>query len=270
MYNSLFEWTSLRRDAFVGIHNFGRIFGTPPYQERFFNALGNNVKWFLITMLVQNSIGLLFGYLLYRKVAGYRIYQRLFFIPVLFPIVAVGFLWNLYLNPDGLVNTVLSDVGLGSMTQAWLGDAAIATYSIIAVNIWRWVGFPTLVFYAAINNIPHDFVESAILDGASEWKRFWRIVLPLIIPAITIITVLTTIGTLNVFEQIYTMTGLSGGPYYSTDTLGTLFYRTAFGSVDSGIPEIGVGSAIGVVIYALTFVASFGAVIALRRREETF
>ena len=81
---------------------------------------------------------------------------------------------------------------------------------------------------------------------------FYKIVLPLIVPSITIISVLTIIGSLNVFEQVYTMAGLDGPPNYATDTIGTLFYRTAFGSVDSGAPEIGIGSAIAVVIYLMT------------------
>ena len=86
-------------------------------------------------------------------------------------------------------------------------------------------------------------------------------------PSITIITILTLIGSLNVFEQVYVMEGVAGGPFYSTDTLGTLFYRTAFGAVDTGRPEIGIGSAIGVVIYILTFLASAIAAILLRKRE---
>ncbi len=135
------------------------------------------------------------------------------------------------------------------------------------MNIWRWVGFPCLVFLAAIDRLPVDCLEAAHLDGAREWTTFWRIILPLIIPAITVITVLTIIGSLNVFEQVYTMAGLDGPPNYSTDTIGTLFYRTAFGSVDSGNPQIGIGSAIGVVIYLLTFVASICSIAATRSRE---
>ncbi|MDR0622973.1 MAG: sugar ABC transporter permease, partial [Treponema sp.] len=96
---------------------------------------------------------------------------------------------------------------------------------------------------------------------------FWSIVFPLIIPSVTVIAVLTIIGSLNVFEQIYTMTGLDGGPNFSTDTIGTLFYRTAFGSVDSGSPAIGIGSAIGVIIYIVTFLISIVSIAATRSRE---
>jgi raffinose/stachyose/melibiose transport system permease protein len=267
LFNSLFAWTQLLRGEYIGLENFRKIFTAYPYRDRFANALANNAKWFLVTMLVQNTTGLFFGYLLSRRVAGHAFFRRVFFIPVLFSIVAVGFLWGLYLRPNGLLNAFLKLLGHGDWARAWLGEEAIATFSIIAVNIWRWVGFPSLVFLAAINAIPNDYFEAAYLDGVREWRMFWRIVLPLIVPSITVITVLTIIGSLNVFEQIYTMAGLDGPPNYATDTIGTLFYRTAFGSVDSGNPQIGVGSAIGVVIYLLTFVASIGSITGTRSRE---
>ncbi|MCF6335909.1 MAG: sugar ABC transporter permease, partial [Spirochaetales bacterium] len=156
----------------------------------------------------------------------------------------------------------------GEHIRLWLGDSTIATYSIIAVNIWRWIGFPTLVFHAAIDSVPTDCIESAILDGAGEWKVFKDVLLPLIVPAITVITVLTLIGSLNVFEQIYTMAGFEGGPSFSTDTLGTLFFRTAFGGAQSsGVPEVAIGSALSVVIYILTTVFSLISIIILQKRE---
>lgn len=267
LYNSLFSWNQLIPVQFIGLENFKRLFTGYPYNIRFFNALRNNLIWFLTTMIVQNSLGLLFGYLLSRNIPGYQAFKRIFFIPVLFSIIAVGFLWGLYLKPTGLVNNFLAVIGLDSWRHAWLGEESFATLSIILVNIWRWVGFPSLVFLAAIDNVPRECLEAAHLDGVGEWRMFWRIIFPLIIPSITIIVVLTVIGSLNVFEQIYTMTGLDGGPNYSTDTIGTLFYRTAFGSVDAGSPEIGIGSAIGVVIYLLTFLISLISILSGREKE---
>lgn len=267
LFNSMFSWRQLMRQDFIGFGNFAKIFGAEPYHTRFMNALGNNLKWFLGTMLIQNTVGLLFGYLLSRRIAGHGFFKRVIFIPVLFSIVAVGFLWGLYLKPTGLLNGFLRLIGHGELARAWLGQESIATYSIILVNIWRWVGFPSLVFLAAIDNVPIDCLEAAYLEGAREGRIFRRIILPLIVPSIMVITVLTIIGSLNVFEQIYTMTGLDGGPNFSTDAIGTLFYRTAFGSVDSGNPEIGIGSAIGVVIYILTFGASILTLASLGSKE---
>ncbi len=267
LYNSLFSWRQLIRLDFVGLENFKRLLLTFPYQERFFNAMKNNLTWFLATTLIQNTLGLLFGYLLSRNLPGAQFFKRVFFIPVLFSIVAVGFLWGMYLKPSGLVNNFLKLVGLASLQRPWLGYEHLATPTIILVNIWRWVGFPSLVFLAAIDGVPQECLEAAHLEGVGEWKLFWKIIFPLIIPSITIIMVLTIIGSLNVFEQIYTMTGLDGSPNYSTDTIGTLFYRTAFGSVDAGSPEIGIGSAIGLVIYVLTFGASLLSVFVTKSKE---
>lgn len=267
LYNSLFSWKQLVRLDFVGLENFRRLLTTFPYQQRFFNAMKNNLVWFLATTLIQNSFGLLFGYLLSRNLPGAQFFKRIFFIPVLFSIVAVGFLWGMYLKPSGLVNNFLKLVGLASLQRPWLGLEHLATPTIILVNIWRWVGFPSLVFLAAIDSVPQECMEAAYLEGVNEWKLFWKIIFPLIIPAITIIMVLTIIGSLNVFEQIYTMTGLDGAPNYSTDTIGTLFYRTAFGSIDAGSPEIGIGSAIGLVIYMLTFATSLLSVFVTKSKE---
>jgi raffinose/stachyose/melibiose transport system permease protein len=267
LFNSFFNWQQLLRAEFVGVNNFKTLFFSYPYSERFFNALRNNVKWFLTTMIIQNSLGMLFGYMLSRRIPGQEFFKRVFFIPVLFSIVAVSFLWGLYLKPNGLVNEFLKFAGLGHLVRAWLGEEKLATFSIIVVNIWRWVGFPSLVFLAAVDGVPADCIEAAYLDGVGEWKMFWRIVFPLILPSITVIAVLTIIGSLNVFEQIFTMTGPEGGPNYSTDTLGTMFYRTAFGGVDSGNPAIGIGSAVGVIIYIFTFLISIVSIAATRSRE---
>jgi raffinose/stachyose/melibiose transport system permease protein len=267
LFNSLFDWHHLIRGDFAGGGNFKKIFTLFPFKDRFFNALGNNAKWFFSTMLVQNSIALFFGYMLARRIPGENFFKRVFFIPVLFSIVAVGFLWGLYLKPDGLVNGFLKLTGRGNLARAWLGDEKTATFTLIAVNIWRWLGFPSLVFLAAVDAVPAEYIEASYLDGAGERRIFRSVIFPLILPSVTIIAVLTTIGSLNVFEQIYTMASLDGSPNYSTDTIGTLFYRTAFGSSDSGTPMIGLGSAIGVLIYFFTFLLSLCSIAATRSRE---
>ncbi len=267
LFNSLFSWNQLIRTDFIGLGNFQRLFGGYPYQPLFLNALVNNLKWFIVTMLVQNCLGLLLGYSLSRGIAGSGFYRRVFFIPVLFSIIAVGFLWGLYLRPNGMINAFFELLGREDWKHAWLGEPAIATYAIIFVNIWRWVGFPSLVFMTAIDNVPQDCIEAATLDGAGDGKVFFHVALPLIIPSITTITVLTIIGSLNVFEQVYTMAGLDGAPNHATDTIGTLFYRTAFGSVDSGSPEIGIGSAIAVIIYVMTFCVSLFSIAVTRSKE---
>ncbi len=267
LYNCFFEWEKFTRGKFIFLDNFAALFDGSYYSLKFLNAIQNNIKWFIMTMLIQNVIGLFFGYMLSRRITGSEFFKRTFFIPVLFSITAVGFLWGLFLKPNGLVNSFLTLIGQEQLKHAWLGDGKIATFTIILVNIWRWTGFPTLVFMSAVDAIEQENIEAAYIDGASEPRIFFQIVLPLIIPAITTITVLTVIGSLNVFEQVYVMAGVDGQPNYATDTITTLFYRTAFGTYDSSNPVIGIGSAMAVVIYLLTFSASMISILGLRQKE---
>lgn len=268
MINSLFSWDGFERQVFVGLENFKSIFTKFPYNERFPNALKNNLQWFVSSMLVQNSIGLLFGYLLSRRIKGSEIFKRLFFMPVLLSIVAVGFLWKLYYNPQfGLFFQLFKALNIQHLYYSWLGDPSTATAALIVMNIWRWIGFPTLVFLAAIDNVPLDCIEQAYLEGTSEWKIFWKIIFPLIIPSIMVITVLTLVGSINVFEQVYTIAGLDGAPNYATDTLSTLFYRTAFGSQASTVPVVGIGSALSVIIYFLCLTFSIVNILFFQSKE---
>lgn len=167
----------------------------------------------------------------------------------------------------GLVNTLLRQVGLGDWAMPWLGMPETALGAMILVNAWHWVGFPTLVFLAAIHRIPKDLIEAARLDGASEWMIARDIIWPLMAPAVTIIVVLTFIGSFNWFEIPYIMGGLEGSPSYSTDMLGLLFYRTAFGSVSAGNSDFGTGSALAVLIFIFIFTFSTIATRYLTSRE---
>src|SRR5690606_11183142 len=154
--------------------------------------------------------------------------------------------WSLTLNPTwGIVNKALAAAGLGAWARPWLGDPRTALTAIILINAWRWIGFPVLVFLAAIQSIPSELHEAARVDGARGWQLFRHITLPLVIPAVLTVTILTFIYDFMAFELIFVMQGSSGGPAYSTDVLGTLFYRTAFGESVAGgdIGNIGLGSA---------------------------
>jgi raffinose/stachyose/melibiose transport system permease protein len=180
----------------------------------------------------------------------------------------VGFLWSLYYNPQfGLFLKLFQTFHLDKFYHAWLGDSRTATGALIVMNIWRWVGFPSLVFLAAIDIVPIECLEAAYIEGASELRVFWKIIFPLIIPSIMVVTVLTLVGSINVFEQVYTIAGLDGGPNYATDTLGTLFYRTAFGSQASTVPVVGIGSALSVIIYTLCLVFSVGNILFFQGKE---
>jgi len=265
---SLYDWDGLVRKEFIGLENFADILFNPNKNKILFNAFGNNVKVFVSLMLVQNGIALVLALLLARNPRGYRFYQVVFFVPVILSTVIIGFQWKMFLNPVfGLVNKALQYMGLSDWALPWLGLPETALPSMLLVNSWHWFGFPTLVFLAAIHRIPKDFIEAARLDGASEWRIAREIIWPLMAPAVTIIVVLTFIGSFNWFEIPYIMNGLEGSPQGSTDMLGLLFYRTAFGSVSAGGSDFGSGSALAVLMFIFIFVFSIIATKYLTSRE---
>jgi raffinose/stachyose/melibiose transport system permease protein len=264
---AFYEWQGARRLEFGTLENFQRLFSFP-HQERFLGALRNNVVVFVTVMVIQNGLALFLAYLLSRFTLGKRFFRTVFFLPVILSLVIVGFMWRLFLNPIfGPVNSFLERAGLEGLAIAWLGDAATALPALILVNTWRWLGFPTIVFMAGIHSVPEEYLEAARLEGANEWQVFWRITFPLLAPAFTIIFLLTFIGAMEWFELPYVMQGISGSPFYSTDTLALFFYRTAFGTVDAGISDFGMGAAIGVLLFAMIIAGSIVAARVLRSRE---
>ena len=217
--------------AFVGLANFKRLFGDPRLAADFWNALWNNTIFFLIHMAVQNPIGIALAAML--SLPGLRFaafYRSAIFVPTLLSFVIVGFIWKLILSPIwGIAPGLMDMVGLKSLFSPWLGrpDSALITVSLISV--WQYVGIPMMLIYAALLNIPDEVLEAAEIDGITGWSQFWKIKLPLILPAIGIISVLPFVGNFNAFDLIYTVQGALGGPDGSTDILGTLLYRTFFG-----------------------------------------
>lgn len=268
MAYSAYRWDGIVRVGGAGLDNFRRLLTQYPYSERMVTALWHNVWTFALTMVVQNGLGLLFAGLLAGRTWGARVYRAIFFMPVVLSLVIVGFLWQLFLNPVwGAVNAVLVASGLGAFARPWLGDTQTALLTLILVNAWRWVGFPTIVFLAGIQGIPEDYLEAARLDGAGPAAIFRRITFPLLAPQVNIIVILTFIGAFNWFELPYIMQGVTGEPFHATDVLGLLFYRAAFGGVDTGNPDVGIGSAIAVVMFILILATSGLGALYLRRRE---
>lgn len=265
---SFYAWEGIGQRGFAGLGNFVRLFTTFPYPRLLAQAFTHNVIVFVLTMILQNGTALVLALLLARGPWGARVYRVIFFLPVTLSLVIVGFLWALFLNPIfGIVNKALTLAGLAGLARPWLGDPATALVTLTLINAWRWLGFPTLVFLAGINAIPDEYLEAARIDGADEWHVIRTIILPLLAPAFTIIVILTFIGSFNWFELPYVVQGLSGPPNRATDVLGLLFYRTAFGEVDTGLQDIGIGSAIAVLMFlVLVAVSTVGAVL-LRRRE---
>jgi raffinose/stachyose/melibiose transport system permease protein len=217
--------------TFVGLANFKVLFGDQRWAHDFWNALRNNLIFFAIHMCVQNPIGVMLAALLsLPKLRFVAFYRTAMFLPTLLSFVIVGFIWKLILSPIwGVAPGMMDLIGLKSLFEPWLGKPGTALVTVALISVWQYVGIPMMLIYAALLNIPEEVIEAAECDGITGWSQFWKIKLPLVLPAIGIISILTFVGNFNAFDLVYTVQGALAGPDGSTDILGTLLYRTFFG-----------------------------------------
>ncbi len=214
-------------ETFVGLANYQRLFTDDLLAPRLWGAIRNNLIFFAIHMLVQNPLGLLLATLLSsRYIRGRSIYRTLIFTPTVLSVVLIGFIWRLILSP--LWGKSLFEP-FGITLPPLLGQPETALPVLSLVSVWQWVGVPMMLFLAALISIPEELIEAARVDGARAWDVFYRIKLPLIMPTVGIVGVLTFVGNFNAFDLIYTTQTALAGPDFSTDLLGTLFYRAYFG-----------------------------------------
>lgn len=254
--------------SFVGFDNFYRLFNDPVWSERFWNALGNNFVFFAVHMLYQNIVGLSLAALLTsRGVRGAAFFRTLLFIPSLLSFVIIGFIWKLMLNPLwGMVDEPLRALGLGAFVLPWLGDSRSALIAVSLISAWQFTGLAMILFTAALLNVPGEVREAASIDGANGWQVFWRVRLPLTLPTVWVVSLLTFVGNFNAFDLIYTMQGKQAAPNFATDIMGTFFYRTAFGS-ESQRPNPTMGATIAAMMFVVIFLG-FLVYLGLQRRTR--
>jgi raffinose/stachyose/melibiose transport system permease protein len=240
--------------VFVGLSNFATLFGDALWSDAFWNALGNNTWFFVIHMLVQNPIGIALAAILSTpRLRMAAFYRTAIFIPTILSFVIVGFVWKLILSPIwGIAPGMLDAVGLKFLFAPWLGKEEYALTTLALISVWQFVGIPMMLIYAALLSIPDEVIEAAEMDGITGWSQFWKIKLPLILPAIGIISILTFVGNFNAFDLIYVAQGALAGPDFSTDILGTFLYRTFFGfQLQLGDPYMGsaiAGAMFGIIL----------------------
>ena len=256
--------------TFSGVANYVTILTDPQWSAEFWNAMWNNLKFFCIHMAVQNPVGLLLAALLsLRDVRFASAYRTIFFLPTLLSVVVVGFVWQLILSPLwGVSERILSAVGLGEWFAPWLGLEGSALVTVSLMSVWQYVGVPMMLIYAALIAIPEDVIEAAVVEGASQWRIFWQIRLPLVFPTLGLVTILTFVANFNAFDLIYTVKGAAAGPNYSTDLLGTLFYRTFFG-YQSQVANATMGAAVATLMFLLIlFGVAIYFLVVLRRLQR--
>lgn len=242
LWMSLHEWHPLdTTHQFVGVANYERLMADPIFWDALFNTVG-----YAVGMVVFDvPIALALAWLLNRGIRGTRLYSAAIFTPVVTSWIVVSMIWIWLYNPDyGLVNQVLSGVGLP--TLEWLRSTKTALASILIMSVWKHVGFNMVIFLAGLRTIPEEYYEAARLDGANAWEILRYVTLPLLMPITFFVIVVTLITSFRLFAQVFVMTG--GGPVHSSYSLVFYYYETAFTNF-----EFGYAGGIAVVLFVFVF-----------------
>jgi ABC-type sugar transport system permease subunit len=257
---SLHEWDGYtpRWGPFVGLENYRALAG----DEVFWRATLNSIVFVVVRTPLEVGLGFLLALLLNRRLAARSLLRTLFFVPVVMSLIVVTIIFQrVYEANTGLLNTFLHAIGLGAWAHPWLGDPATALPAVIAVSVWKNVGFSLVILLAGLQSLPQDVLDAARVDGANAWQLTRRVITPLMRPILALTALLSIIGGLKVFDLVFIMT--RGGPTYSTEVLATMLYREAF-----ELNHMGGASAIAVILVAVVLSIARLQAFALRESRE--
>ncbi len=257
---------------FVGFDNYQKLFTEPYWAEQFWNAFKNNVWLFVLHMLIQNPIALALAAILsIPNLRGAATYRTIFFLPTLLSVVVIGFIWQLILSPLwGITPAFMNFIGAGSFFAPWLGLESSALTTVTLISIWQYVGIPMMLFYAALLNIPEETLEAARIDGLNGWWIFWKVKLPLILPTLGLVGILTYIGNFTAsFDLIYTLQGGLAGPNGSTDVMGTFMFRTFFG-FQAQLGDVNMGATVASSLFFIILLGVSVYLFGVQRRLQRY
>ncbi|WP_372631106.1 carbohydrate ABC transporter permease [Cohnella sp.] len=260
LYYSLTDWSSFTREInFVGLDNFKTIFSK---DENYMHGIQNTLVFTVSTIVLKTVFGLLLAVLVNKGIKFKNLHRVILFMPSIIPMLVVGIIFKSVFEPQyGLINEALRAVGLEQWTQHWLTDIRWAFKSIIAVDVWKGAGYIMVILLAGLQAVPHSYYEAADIDGAGAWMKFKQITLPLLMPSLTVTTVLNLLYGLKVFDTVYVLT--NGGPGYATEVV----YTQVFSQFTLG--SYGVGTALITVLFIAMAALGYFAVRLMSREEQT-
>ncbi|SDX99540.1 carbohydrate ABC transporter permease [Paenibacillus sp. CF384] len=250
---SMTRWT-LQDWTYIGLDNFKTFF-----QESSLNiGFKNTFIYAVVTCGLKVVFGLLLGVFLTSKIRTKNYLRSVVFFPTLVSTIAVGIAFSTLMHPtEGLINTTLAYLGISG--PDWLGDTRIALLSVAFVDVWKGVGFATVIYIAGIMSIPEEYYEALQIDGGNSWHKFWNIILPLSRPATNSVIILAFIGGLRSFDILWSMT--RGGPGFATDVIASIIYKQYQGGF------YGLATAGNVILFLFVSALAFPLSLYLNRRE---
>ncbi len=247
IYISFTNWVGMRPNyQLAGLKWYSYMLSS----DKFWVSLKNNLLWLVVFIVPTAILGLLIAYVLELYIVrGESIYRTIFLYPTALSFVVTGTLWAWIYDPaNGVINSILSRLGIDTSHLGWICDPNIATYCLIAAAIWQYTGFAIVLFQSALRGgYLKSIIEAALVDGAHGWRLLWYVIVPNIRSAFVIVAALLAIFSLKVFDLVYVMT--QGGPGISTYVLAFYMYMATFWK-----EMVSLGAAISVVIFALSMI----------------
>ncbi|THG34602.1 sugar ABC transporter permease [Glaciibacter flavus] len=252
---SLQKWDGFSDATFVGADNYAKLVS----DDEFWGAVSNTIGFTVLFVPASVLLGLFLAVALNRKIRFIGLYRTAIFVPFVVSAASTGILTTYLFSPQyGVVNNVLRVLGLPQ--QGWLEDPGQAMLVIAIMSLWGQAAFTTVIYLAALQDIPSELIEAARIDGANPWQVFWRVVWPQLAPVTVFVAIWQTIGAIQLFDLVYTTT--RGGPLDATKTIVYFLYEKAFKTL-----QFGYGSAAAYVLFFVTLLITVGVVIYSRKRN---
>lgn len=255
IYLSFFDYSKdIYNAAYAGLNNYISIIHNPV----FYKVMWNTVLYLIVAVPVLAIFPLFLAILINQKIRGITLYKILIYLPVIVSIVvaAIAFKW-LYAQ-EGILNYLMQNLKLPAI--GWLTDPRYAIYSVIIVTIWKGIGYYMMIYLAALMGVPKDLYEACDIDGANFWQKHITVTVPHIMPAIALVTTISSISAMKIFAEIYVMT--KGGPLNSTKTIVYYIYEKAFENLD-----LGVASAMAVILLVIVMIFSLINIFCFERKK---
>ena len=245
---SFTDWNGMTDTLnFVGLKNYAKLVK----DKTFWTAVVNNIIFFFGTVFVQAAVGFLLAVLLKKKLPGSNVFKAVYFMPIAMATSITTAIFKIIMDPtNGSLNNFLRAIHLDMFAVSWLGDKRYALLSVIIVNIFQWMGFSMITYYAGLMALPDDVYEAAKIDGAGFWRTTVSVTFPMLKGTTNVLLILGIVGSLKTFDIVKLLT--AGGPGRSTTVLNTYLYEKAFKDFNAG-----GAAAIGVAILIIAMIMSF-------------
>ena len=245
---SFTDWNGMTATMnFVGLKNYAKLVK----DKTFWTAVVNNIIFFFGTVFVQAAVGFLLAVLLKKKLPGSNVFKAVYFMPIAMATSITTAIFKIIMDPtNGSLNNFLRAIHLDMFAVSWLGDKRYALLSVIIVNIFQWMGFSMITYYAGLMALPDDVYEAAKIDGAGFWRTTVSVTFPMLKGTTNVLLILGIVGSLKTFDIVKLLT--AGGPGRSTTVLNTYLYEKAFKDFNAG-----GAAAIGVAILIIAMIMSF-------------